>query len=128
MGSEELNAVQFGKLMSSVETLVDTMKEIQKDLGGQRETNAQLQEKLGTHEKSVADMRLLLSGADGQSGLLGRMTGLEQKLDASTSELVELKKAFSDTRALVIKIGLAAGVSATGAKAGVSKMLNIFGM
>ena len=128
MANQEFSAVQFGKLMSSVETLVDTMKQIQTDLGGQRETNAQLQEKLGTHEKSVSEMRLLLTGADGQSGLLGMMTVLEQKLDSITSELVELKKAFSDTRALVIKIGLAAGVSATGATAGVSKILNVFGM
>lgn len=128
MRNEEFSALQFGKLMAAVEGLVSTMQEIQKDLGSQRGINSTLQEKLTSSEKTASEMKTLLTGADGSSGLLVRMTGLEQKLESSTAEIVELKQAFSDTRALVLKIAVAVGVSASAGTAGVSKVLTMFGM
>ena len=72
------------------------------------------------------EVRKLISGPDGSSGLIARLNTLESNLATLTKQLETLQKGFESTKHIVLKISLLIGASASAGTAGVSKLLNIF--
>lgn len=128
MSDREISAIQFGKLMAAVEGLVGTMSNIQQDLSDQRGINSTLQQQLLQSQQTAQELKVLINGPDGSSGLLKRFQSLEGKLEATSAELAELKGTFADTRQLLIKLALLVGASASAGTAGVSKILSLMGL
>jgi len=124
-GSREVSAIQFGRLMSSVETLVATMTSIQQDLSDQRGINSRLEQQLSQSELHIGELKTLINGPDGSSGLLARLTSLEAKLGQTTEGVKGLQKTFADTKSTVFKLALIIGASASAGTAGVSKVLSL---
>ena len=91
MKNPEDNALQLGRLMSSVETLVGSMQAIQASVLAQSAVNSRLEEQLATAEKRDNELRVALTGTDGSSGLLARLTALENGLQRTSDDVTSLK-------------------------------------
>jgi hypothetical protein len=112
--------------MSSVEALVQTMTVIQKSLLEQQAINSRFEQQLISDKAQTEDLRKLINGPDGSSGLLARLGTLENKLESSTDSLQTLQKSFESTKHMVLKLALLIGASASAGTAGVSKLLAMF--
>lgn len=113
--------------MASVESLVESMSNIQNDLADQRGINSKLDQQLSQSEQNARELKMLITGPDGSSGLLARIAGLEVRLEQTSAEVRKLQQIFADTRATLFKLSLLVAVSASAGTAGVSKLISILG-
>ena len=128
MKNAEDNALQLGRLMSSVETLVGSMQAIQASVLAQSAVNSRLEEQLATAEKRDNELRVALTGTDGSSGLLARLTALENGLQRTSDDVTSLKKDFDKIKATAAKIAFAVGTAGAAGTAGGAKLMAIFGL
>tara|TARA_Y100000593_G_scaffold86609_1_gene165678 strand:- start:21901 stop:22293 length:393 start_codon:yes stop_codon:yes gene_type:complete len=122
----EESGIQLGRLMSSVETLVQTMSVIQKSLLEQQAINSRVEQQRVSDKQQMEEVRTLISGPDGSSGLIARLSTLESNLATLTKQLDTLQDSFESTKHIVLKISLIIGASASAGTAGVSKLLGMF--
>ena len=114
--------------MSSVETLVGSMQTIQASVLAQSAVNSRLEEQLATAEKRDDELRIALTGADGSSGLLARLTALENGLQRTSDDVTSLKRDFDNIKTTAAKLALAVGGAGAAGTAGMSKLMAIFGL
>tara|TARA_R110002167_G_scaffold114631_1_gene288539 strand:- start:1399 stop:1788 length:390 start_codon:yes stop_codon:yes gene_type:complete len=119
----EESGIQLGRLMSSVESLVQTMSVIQKAMLEQQAINSKVEQQRLSDKQQMEELRTLISGPDGSAGLIARLNNLENNLQTFSKSLEGLQTSFESTKHLVLKISLLIGASASAGTAGVSKLL-----
>ena len=122
----EESGIQLGRLMSSVETLVQTMSVIQKAMLEQQRINSKVEQQRLSDKQQMEELRQLMSGPDGSAGLVSRLNNLENNLHSCNKNLEALQASFESTKHIVLKISLLIGASASAGTAGVSKLIAMF--
>ncbi len=122
----EESGIQLGRLMSSVETLVQTMSVIQQSILEQQAINSKVEQQRVSDKQQMEELRKLISGPDGSAGLISRLNNLENNLQSCNKNLESLQTSFESTKHIVLKISLLIGASASAGTAGVSKLLGMF--
>ena len=121
----EESGIQLGRLMSSVETLVQTMSVIQQSILEQQAINSKVEQQRVSDKQQMEELRKLISGPDGSAGLISRLNNLENNLQSCNKNLESLQTSFESTKHIVLKISLLIGASASAGTAGVSKLLGM---
>jgi len=103
------------------------MSIIQQALSDQQGTNSRLEQQLSSTDERTSELKTLINGADGNSGLLSRLASLESKLETSSEDITRLQKSFEETRHLVLKVALLIGAGASAGTAGIQKLLAVLG-
>lgn len=125
MSENEITGVQFGKLIGAMDALATTMGGIQDDIKAQRVTTQSLDLKAVEAQQTGQELKAMISGPDGASGLLGRIQSLESQVHAVAGEVADLKTASEKTRSMLIKIAITVATIGTGAAAGAPQVLQL---
>ena len=105
----EESGIQLGRLMSSVETLVQTMSVIQQSILEQQAINSKVEQQRVSDKQQMEELRKLISGPDGSAGLISRLNNLENNLQSCNKNLESLQTSFESTKHIVLKISLLIG-------------------
>ena len=127
MATRDPSGVEVGRLQSATEQLVTQLTAIQSSIQAQTATNSRLEAQLTTADERIGELRLLLNGPDGSSGLLSRLQGLEAELRGVTADLAGLKALVAESKKTLIKIAVVIFGSGAVGSAGISKILTLLG-